>query len=303
MRSHALPKWSVLSGSSVLCTGTSLAGLAHKYERPPTDDAQSVIQRLSLIRPLQAPNDSPWMQLHHCRMRAREVLDHPEIGLPSDAACDLVSIYEAALSAGFDDLFYCVPEGVGELFGCDVPEHAAALGWRHGAAIREWWASYARLVDVLLGKGQFMSETPEADSPETCDRLKCRDSVTPSSHQRAFLLARRLRHFSQSIIVLTVFLGGALFALELTAIAAHLFVLWIAGAVILFALTKLFGEAQERQSQSRRLRPIGALTCIAIAGVAAVAGSFFLVGVPYAGGLVFAAAVISVTLVLLAGAQ
>ena len=236
-------------------------------------------------------------------MRAREVLDHPKIGLPPDPACGLVSIYEAALSAGFDDRFYCLPQGLGEVFGFEVLEQAAVLGWRHGAAIREWWASYARLVDVLLGKGQFMSEVPEGDSHETCDQLNSPASIALSSHQRAFLLARRLRHFSQSIIALTVFLGGALFALDLTAIAAHLVVLWIAGAVILFALTKLFGEANENQSQPRRLRPIGALTSIAIAGVAAVVGCFFLVGVSYAGGLVFAAAVISVTLVLLAVAQ
>lgn len=303
MSSRALPNWSVLSGSSVLCTGTSLAGLARQRDRQPADDAQRVIQLLSLIRPLQAPNDSPWVQLHHCRTRAREIFNHSGFGLASDPACDLVPIYEAALSAGFDDLFYCLPEGLGKALGFEVLEKAAFLGWRHGAAIREWWASYARLADVLLGKGQFMNEVPEGDRHETRDHLNSPASVPLSSHQRAFLLASRLRHFSQSIIVLTVFLGGALFALDLTAIAAHLFVLWVAGSVILFALSKLLCDSKEKQAQSRSLRPIGSLTCIAIAGVASVAGSFFLVGVPYAGGLVFAAAVISVTLVLLAGAQ
>lgn len=149
MTSGAPPNWSLFAGESVRCADVSLVGLAPSSSRA----VRGVIDRLSLIAPLDVAGELPWIHLHHCRTEAKGIVADPAIGLVPASIHRLASTYEAGLLAGFDDLFLSLPDDqVGE-FRREALGEIGSIGRRHGSSIRQWWASYSRLVDAWRGRG------------------------------------------------------------------------------------------------------------------------------------------------------
>ncbi|WP_336810162.1 hypothetical protein [Bosea sp. MMO-172] len=125
------------------------------------------------------------------------------------------------------------------------------------------------------------------------------------SHERDLLLSRRLRFFSYAVIAMTLVLVVVLLSSCLFTVVADLLVIWVVGFWVLSGLRVVFGKlSQETLSGLKmvELRSVSGVFCGAVAGFAAVAGSFGIAGVPFASGIVLVVSLVSTALVLLAGA-
>ncbi|WP_336810161.1 hypothetical protein [Bosea sp. MMO-172] len=143
--------WRVVQGTSVVRADVSLERLAQRSAAQSVSNSRRLIDRLSCIQPLNAETDTPWSQLHHCRTCAKEIVTSLEFGRSPETSGEALRVYETALIAGFDDIFFFPSaDEVGAYRRTEI-EDIGGIAWRHGSVIRQWWASYARLVDAWFG--------------------------------------------------------------------------------------------------------------------------------------------------------
>jgi hypothetical protein len=140
-------QWAVVQGGAIVRSAASLSKLA---SLPPGPGESTLSRYIRCIEPLFGSFDHPLMQLHDCIKAVESTVRGVCPSLSDDNAKAVVSVYEAGLLAGYDDLPIPDAEEMASTVSGAVLTSVAATAWEHGRAIGESWRAYGMLVSALI---------------------------------------------------------------------------------------------------------------------------------------------------------
>lgn len=144
--------WTLVKGEVQLRSGESLASLAKVVVQAGGGRMGALLDRLGKLRPLDDRPEHAAQHAYICVRRARRIARDPLLGLKEEDVSTIMSAYETGLIAGLYGMGFPFGDLADEKPGQDELRDVTTIGFRHGDIIKQWWSSYAAMVDAFFGE-------------------------------------------------------------------------------------------------------------------------------------------------------
>ena len=142
--------WMLVKGKVQIRAGETLASLSMDSAQAGYGRTSALLARLARFRPLDDRPEHAWAHAHICDQKIQRIVSDPSFGFGTDDVRTIMSSYQAGLIAGLDGLSFSFDDRMHAPFSRDELRDVSAMGFRHGDAIRQWWASYTALVTAYF---------------------------------------------------------------------------------------------------------------------------------------------------------